>query len=94
MTIETTAFNSDRLRFDDLRVAALIDTWSVSGPGRQLAALAQALESGDVDTMDRWIAEARAHLDVATNDRNNPSPQLREPDGSAETGTTWKPGRA
>jgi prephenate dehydrogenase len=71
---------------------------AVQGPlarvAERLTALAQALESGDVDTMDRWIAEARAHLDAATNewDRNTP---VRTKSGDFEAAApTWKPGRA
>jgi prephenate dehydrogenase len=71
---------------------------AVQGPlarvAERLAALAQALESGDVETMDRWIAEARAHLDAATNESKPNTPDRTEPDGFDTEATTWKPGRA
>ncbi len=45
---------------------------AVQGPlarvAERLGDLARALETGDIDTMDRWIAEARAQLDAATNE--------------------------
>lgn len=55
---------------------------AVEGPlarvAERLTSLAQALESGDVDTMDRWIAEARAHLDAATNEWDRNQARARE----------------
>ena len=58
---------------------------AVEGPlarvAERLADLARALESGDVDTMDRWIAEARAHLDAATNENDEPRPSARRSRG-------------
>ena len=49
---------------------------AVQGPlarvAERLGDLARSLETGNVETMDRWIAEARAQLDAAAddNDRN------------------------
>jgi cyclohexadieny/prephenate dehydrogenase len=79
---------------------------AVEGPlarvAERLGDLARALESGDVDTMDRWIAEARAHLDAATNEgeRSSPSPMetagvaAAKPGGFKAGAKTRKPGRA
>jgi len=72
---------------------------AVEGPlarvAERLAALAQALESGDVDTMDRWIAEARAQLDAATSGWEDNTPERAESsDFEAAASATWKPGRA
>ncbi len=71
---------------------------AVAGPlarvAEQLAALAQAIESGDVDTMDRWIAEARAQLDAATSERERNTPSRTKSGDFAAAASTWKPGRA
>jgi len=79
---------------------------AVAGPlarvTERLGELARVLESGDVDTMDRWIAEARAHLGAATteNERSSPSPlkaagaAAATPGGFAAGAETRKPGRA
>ncbi|WP_414475749.1 glycosyltransferase [Microvirga sp. M2] len=49
MAHETSAVLPSKPASPRLRVAAVMDTWIVSGPGRQLAALAQALKSHEVD---------------------------------------------
>ena len=40
---------SPSLTYSGLRVAAVMDTWIVSGPGRQIAALSQALQAQGVE---------------------------------------------
>ena len=71
---------------------------AVEGPlarvAERLAALARALESGDVETMDRWIAEARTHLDAATNERERNTPVRAESGDFEAAASTRKPGRA
>jgi cyclohexadieny/prephenate dehydrogenase len=71
---------------------------AVQGPlarvAERLGDLARALETGDIDTMDRWIAEARAHLDAATNENDRTAPDPMRPGGFAATATTRKPARA
>ena len=68
---------------------------AVQGPlarvAERLGDLARALETGDVETMDRWIAEARVHLDAATNgnDRNRArSDEARGPRGEGHNPNT------
>ena len=71
---------------------------AVQGPlarvAERLGDLARALETGDLDTMDRWIAEARAHLDAATHENDRTEPDPMRPGGFAATATTRKPARA
>jgi cyclohexadieny/prephenate dehydrogenase len=71
---------------------------AVQGPlarvAERLGDLARALETGDIDTMDRWIAEARAHLDAATHENDRTAPDPMRPGGFAATATTRKPARA
>jgi prephenate dehydrogenase len=71
---------------------------AVEGPlarvAERLAALAQALESGDVDTMDRWIADARAQLDATTSEWERNTPPRAESGDFEAAAPTWKPGRA
>jgi cyclohexadieny/prephenate dehydrogenase len=71
---------------------------AVQGPlarvAERLGDLARALETGDIDTMDRWIAEARAHLDAATNENDRTVPDPMRPGGFAAKATTRKPARA
>jgi cyclohexadieny/prephenate dehydrogenase len=51
---------------------------AVEGPiarvAAHLALLARAIESGDVEEVDRWIAEARARLDAQDKRRISPDP--------------------
>lgn len=58
---------------------------AVAGPlarvAERMSELARAVETGDVDEVDRWIAEARASLDV--HDRQRITPGSTEPQGSA-----------
>jgi prephenate dehydrogenase len=71
---------------------------AVEGPlarvAERLTDLARALESGDVETMDRWIAEARTHLDAATNERDQNMPARAKSGDSEAAASTRKPGRA
>jgi cyclohexadieny/prephenate dehydrogenase len=54
---------------------------SIEGPvarvADRLAELARAIESGDVEEVDRWIAEARASLGVHERRRISPDPEAK-----------------
>jgi prephenate dehydrogenase len=58
---------------------------AIEGPvtrvAERLAGLARAIESGDAEEVDRWIAEARASLDVHDRRRISPDPEadIRRP---------------
>ena len=58
---------------------------AVVGPvarvAERLAGLARAIESGDVEEVDRWIAEARASLDAHDDEHISPDPEaeIRRP---------------
>ncbi len=71
---------------------------AVQGPlarvAERLGDLARALETGDIDTLDRWIAEARAHLDASMNENDRIAPDPMRPGGLAAKATTRKPDRA
>jgi cyclohexadieny/prephenate dehydrogenase len=54
---------------------------AIEGPvarvAERLAGLARAIESGEVEEVDRWIAEARASLDVHDRKRMSPDPEAK-----------------
>ena len=54
---------------------------AIAGPvarvADRLAELARAVETGDVDEVDRWIAEARASLDAHDRQRISPDPEAK-----------------
>jgi prephenate dehydrogenase len=54
---------------------------AIEGPiarvGRRLTELARAIESADVEELDRWIAEARAALGAHEERRISPDPEAK-----------------
>ena len=54
---------------------------AIEGPiarvGRRLSELARAIESADVEELDRWIAEARTALGAHEERRISPDPEAK-----------------